>query len=119
MDDRWSAFVVFLFADPHLLEGGQRSQDGTADPDRIFTFRRRDDLDFHRRRSQGRDFFLHTIGDTGVHGRTAGQDGIGVQIFTDIDIAFHDRIVRSFVDTARFHTQERGLEQSFRVLTWF
>jgi hypothetical protein len=23
MDDRWAGFVVFLFADPHLLEGGQ------------------------------------------------------------------------------------------------
>jgi len=27
VDDRWSGFVVFLFADPHLLEGGERSQD--------------------------------------------------------------------------------------------
>jgi len=32
VDNAWAGFVVFLFGDPHLLEGGQRSQDGTTDP---------------------------------------------------------------------------------------
>jgi len=27
VDNGWTRFVVFLFADPHLLEGGERSQD--------------------------------------------------------------------------------------------
>lgn len=93
MDDGWSAFVVFLFADPHLLEGGQGGQDGATDPDRILTLRGRDDFDFHGRRGQGGDFLLHTIGDTGVHGGASGQDGVGVQVFTNIDIALHDRVV--------------------------
>ena len=33
MDDSWAGLVIFLFRDPHLLEGGEGSQDGTADPD--------------------------------------------------------------------------------------
>jgi len=33
MDDGWAGLVVFLLADPHLLEGGERGQDGATDPD--------------------------------------------------------------------------------------
>lgn len=39
-----TSFVVFLFADPHLLEGRQRRQDGAADPDRVLAFWRGNDL---------------------------------------------------------------------------
>lgn len=28
----WAGLVVLLLGDPHLLEGGQRGQDGAADP---------------------------------------------------------------------------------------
>ena len=27
VDDGWAGFIVFLLGDPHLLEGGERSQD--------------------------------------------------------------------------------------------
>lgn len=47
--DRRAGFVVLLLRDPHLLEGGQRGQDGATDPDGVFTFWRRDNFDFHRR----------------------------------------------------------------------
>ena len=33
VDDRGTALVVLLLGDPHLLEGGERGQDGAADPD--------------------------------------------------------------------------------------
>lgn len=36
VDDGRTGLVVLLLADPHLLEGGQRSQDGTTDPDGVF-----------------------------------------------------------------------------------
>jgi len=67
MNDGWSAFVVFLFADPHLLEGGQRSQNGTTDPDGVFAFWRCDDFDFHAARCQMSDFFLHAISNAREH----------------------------------------------------
>jgi len=71
-------FIIFLFGDPHGLESRERSQDGTTNPDGIFTFRRGDDLDFHGGRGQSRDFFLHTFGNTFEHGGTTGQDGVAV-----------------------------------------
>ena len=109
----WAGFVVLLFRDPHLLEGGQRGQDGTTDPDRIFALGGRDDLDLHGGRGQRRDFLLHTVGDAGVHGGATRQHGVGVQILTDVDVAFHDRVVGGLVDSARFHSQEGRLEQGF------
>ena len=106
MNDARAGFVVLLLGDPHLLEGGQRGQDGTTDPDGVFALRGSDDLDLDGGWGQGGDFLLHTISNTGVHGGSAGEDSVGVQILTDVDVALHDRVVDGLVDTARFHTQE-------------
>ena len=40
-----SRFVVLLFGDPHLLEGGEGGQDGATDPDGVFPLRGSNDLD--------------------------------------------------------------------------
>ncbi|KAK0072657.1 hypothetical protein PV325_011029, partial [Microctonus aethiopoides] len=45
VDDAWAGFVVFLLGDPHLLEGGQGSKNGTTDPYGVFPFRWSNDLD--------------------------------------------------------------------------
>lgn len=113
VDDSRAGFVVFLFGDPHLLESGKGSEDGTSDPYGVFPFWRSDDFDFDGRRSEGGDFLLHSVGNTGVHGGASGKDSVGVQVLPDVDIAFHDRVVDGFVDTARFHTQEGRLEKGF------
>ena len=44
VDDRWAGLVVLLLGDPHLLEGGQRGQDGAADPHGVLALGRGDDL---------------------------------------------------------------------------
>merc|ERR1719487_3206977 len=40
--------VVLLLGDPHLLEGGERREDGAADPHAVLALGRRDDLHLHR-----------------------------------------------------------------------
>ena len=45
VDDGGAGLVVLLLADPHLLEGGQRGQDGAANPHRVLALRGRDDLE--------------------------------------------------------------------------
>jgi len=102
-----------LFTDPHLLEGRQGGEDGTTNPDRVFPFWWGDDLDFHGGWGQVTDFLLHPIGDSWVHGGTSRQDGVGVQVFSDIDVALHDGVVGGFVNTGGFHTEEAWLEQGF------
>jgi len=105
VDDGRSGLVVLLLGDPHLLEGRQGSQDGSTDPDGVFAFRWGDDFDLHGGWGQGSDLLLHAVGDAGVHGGASGEDGVGVEILTDVDVAFHDRVVGRLVDTARFHSQ--------------
>ena len=111
VDDGWTRFVVLLLGDPHLLEGGERGQDGAADPYRVFPLWRSDDLDLHCGRSQCDDLLLHSVGDAGEHGGASGQDGVGVQVLTDVHVALHDRVIGRLVDASRLHAQEAGLEQ--------
>ena len=42
--------------------------------------------------------------------RTSREDGVGVEILTDINVALHDGVEGSLVDTNDLHTQERRLE---------
>ena len=44
VDDGGSSLIVLLLADPHLLEGGQRGEDGAADPHGVLPLRGGDDL---------------------------------------------------------------------------
>merc|ERR1719354_385692 len=112
VDNAGARLVIFLLGDPHLLEGGERSQDGSSDPDGVFPLGRSDDLDLHGWGSKSGDLLLHPVSNTGEHGGTSGKDGVSVQILPDVNIALHDGVVAGLVDTGRFHTDERGLEES-------
>jgi hypothetical protein len=113
VDNGWSGFIVFLLGDPHSLEGGERSKDGTTNPDRVFTFWWGDDLDLHGGWGKSSDFLLHAVSNTWVHGGTAGKYVVSVQVLSDINIALHDGVVSGFMDTSGFHTNEGWLEESF------
>jgi hypothetical protein len=115
VNDRRAGLVVLLLADPHLLECRQGSQDGATDPDGVLPLGRGNDLDLHRGRSEGSDLLLHAVSDAWEHCGATRQDGVGIQIFTDIDVALHDRVVRRLVQAARFHTEERWLEHGLRA----
>ncbi|GMR50477.1 hypothetical protein PMAYCL1PPCAC_20672, partial [Pristionchus mayeri] len=112
VDDGGAGLVVLGLGDPHLLEGGERSEDGASDPDGVLALGRSDDLDLHGAGGEGGDLLLHSVGDSGVHGRSSGEDGVGVQVLTDVDVALHDGVVGGLVDSGGLHTQERGLEES-------
>merc|ERR1712158_125053 len=111
VDDGWAAFIVFLLGDPHLLEGRQGRQDGSSDPDGVFPFWGSNDLDLNGGWGKSGDFLLHTVSNTGVHGGASGHDGVSVQVLPDVNIALHDGVVGGLVDSAGFHSQERGLEE--------
>lgn len=56
-------------------------------------------LDFHGWWGQSGDLFLHAVSNAGVHGGAAGQNSVGVQIFTDVHVALHDAVVGRLMDT--------------------
>ena len=111
MDNGWAALVVLLLGDPHLLEGGKGRQDGTSDPDGVFPLWGSNDLDLNGGWSQGSDFLLHTISNTGVHGGASGHDGVSVQVLSDVNVALHDGVVGGLMDSTGFHSQEGRLEE--------
>ena len=114
VNDAGSALVVLLLCYPHRSEGGERSEDGTSDPDRVLPLRRSDHFNLHGGGSKSGDLLLHPISDTGVHGGSSREDTVSVQIFPDVDIAPHDGVEGLLVDSRYLHTQEGGLEESFR-----
>merc|ERR1711931_57387 len=114
VNDGGTCFIVFLLCDPHLMEGGQRGQNGSSDPDGVFPLWWCDDLDLHGGRGEGGDLLLHTVGNTSVHGCATGENGVGVKVVTDVNVTLHDRVVCRLVDSARLHANECRLEESFR-----
>ena len=106
MNNSRARLVIFSLGDPHGLKGGQRGQDGATDPDGVLSFWWRDDLDLHGAGRQGGDLLLHTVGNTWVHSGTTGQDIVGIQVLSDINVALHDRRVDGFVNTLNFQSQK-------------
>merc|ERR1712028_124210 len=106
VDDGWAGFVVFGLGDPHLLEGGEGREDGSANPDGVLSLWWGNDLDLHGGRGKGSDFLLHTVGDAWEHGGAAGEDGVGVEVLTDVDVALHDGVVGALVDAGLLHAEE-------------
>ncbi len=41
---------------------------------------------------------------TWIHSTPAGQYDVGVQIFSDVYVTFHDTVVRQLVNTNTFHS---------------
>merc|ERR1712177_123989 len=112
VDNGGAALVVLLLGDPHLLEGGEGSQDGASDPDGVLPLGGSDDLDLDGGGSKGGDLLLHPVSNTGVHGGASGHDGVGVQVLPDVNIALHDGVVGGLVDATSLHSEEGRLEES-------
>ena len=106
MDNSGAGLVVLLLGDPHLLEGGEGGQDGATDPDRVLPLWGCDNLDLDGGWSQGSDLLLHPVSNTRIHGGASGEDSVGIQVLPDVNIALHDGVVDSFMNTARFHSEE-------------
>jgi len=86
VDNRWSRLIVLLLGDPHLLEGRERSQDRSSDPDRVFSLRGSNDLNLHCGWGEGSQFLLHAISDTREHGGSSRKDDVSVEILSDINL---------------------------------
>merc|ERR1712109_442729 len=112
VDNGWAALVVLLLGDPHLLEGGEGSQDGASDPDRVLPLWWSNNLDLHGGGSERRDLLLHPVSNAWVHCGASRQHSVGVQVLPDVHVALHDRVVGGLMDTTRLHAQEAGLEES-------
>jgi hypothetical protein len=115
VDNGRTRFIVFFLGDPHGLESGKGSKDGSANPYRVFSLWGSDNLDLHGGRGKVDDLLLHTVGNTWEHGCSSRKDDVSVEVLSDIDVAFHDGVVSALVDTSSFTSEERRLEEGFRA----
>lgn len=71
-------------------------------------------LDLHGAGGQGSDLLLHTVSNTRVHRGTAGKHIVGVQVLTDVNVALHDAVVGSLMNTSGLHTCA-GIQRSILI----
>jgi len=115
VDDGWSRLIVFLLGDPHLLEGGEGSKNGSSNPDGVLSLWWSDDLDSHGGRSESSQLLLHSVSDSREHGGSSRKDDVSVKILSDVDVALHDGVEGGLVDSSRLHSEEGRLEESLRA----
>merc|ERR1711921_43080 len=115
MNNGWAALIVLLLGDPHLLEGGEGSKDGSSDPDGVLPLWWSNDLDLDGGGSKSGDLLLHSVSNTRVHGGASGHNSVGIQVLTDVNIALHDGVVGGLMDATGFHSKEGWLEESLRA----
>ena len=96
--DGRSGLVVLGLGDPHLLESGQRGENGTSDPYGVFSFWWGNNLNLHCGWRKGGELFGHSLCDAREHSRAARHDNVGVQVFTNINVALHDGLESAVVD---------------------
>merc|ERR1712121_208035 len=115
VDNGWATLIILLLGDPHLLEGGKGSKDGSSDPDRVLPLWWSNDLDLDGGWSKSSDLLLHTVSNTWVHGGASRHASVGIQVLTDVNIALHDGVVGGLMDAPGFHSKEGRLEESLRA----
>jgi len=93
MDDSRSGFVILLLGAPKVLECAERSQNRSPNPDGVLALGRCNNLDFDAGRRESSKFLGHAVSNTGEHRGTTGQDDIAVELATDIQITFGDRVI--------------------------
>ena len=111
--DGWTRLVILSLWDPHLLEGGQRGENGSSNPYGVFSFWWRDNLDLHRGWCEGSELFGHSLSDAGEHSRAARHNDVGVEVSSDVDVALHDGLESAVMDAWRFLADEGWLEEHF------
>ena len=111
MHDGRSTLVVLGLADPHLLEGGETGKDTSSDPHTVLPLGGGDDLDLHGGGSEGADLLGHALSDSRVHGGSAREHDVGIEILADVNITLHDGLESAIMDTTGLLSNETGLEE--------
>lgn len=98
MDHIGSHLLILSLGNPHRLESRQRCQDGPTDPHQELPFRRGNHPNLHSTGSQSDHLLGQPFGDAWEHSTTARHHDISVEVFSDVNIAFHDGLVGDLVE---------------------
>ena len=112
--NKWRSILhILIFWYPHGLKRSHRPQNRPSDPSQILPFRWPDDIDLSAWWDQGTQFFHESFRDSGEHGRATTENYIVIEIFPDIQVAFHDRLVNHFMQGRHLDIVVLRLEHDF------
>lgn len=116
MDDGLTLFVEIFPGDPHWLELLHLGKDRATEPRRVLTIGGRLYRRAHRRSCQRLDFLGHACVDALKHSATAGQHDVSEQVFADVLVTLHNRVVSMFVDAVLTQVRHQsGREKKLRA----
>lgn len=115
VDNAVASFLIFCLGDPHGLEGGQGRKDGASDPDKELSLERSKHLNLHCGGGEGSHFLAESFGNSGEESGSTAHNNVGIEIFTDVDITFHDGLVGDLVEAGHLLADLNGLEESLRT----
>jgi len=109
-------FFVISHSHPARSVGGERGEDGTTGPDGVVSVRRSDDLDLRLGINSAENVLLKSLRKTRVQSRTTGEDDVGVEILSDVEIASLDGLdcEAAHAESLATFNDFRGLEQGLR-----
>lgn len=106
MHDVLSLLVVLFFGDPNGLELRHLREDRAAKPAGMLAVCGGLHLRLHWRRSQRLDFLRHSRLDSLEHRAAPRKHYVPEQVFLDVRVTFHYRVVCKFVDPVfAFHVR--------------
>merc|ERR1711977_341692 len=111
--DAGASILELILGDPHGLEGGQRRQNGPANPHGVLALRGCHNLDLHARWCQSLDLLVETVLDARVHGGASRQHDVVVQVLANINVALHDGVVSGGVHSLSLLADQGWAEQHF------
>ena len=88
--NRGTVLVVVLLGDPHAREGRQRGQGGTTFTGSESSVGAGDELGGDRLGSAAFDLLEESLANALEHGVSTGQDDVGVEVSSDINVALLD-----------------------------
>lgn len=115
MDNAGTSLLILGLGDPHGLESGKRTENGSSNPDKELTLSRSHDLDLHGGGSESSDLLAETLRNAWVHSCSTAHHDVVVKILADVHVALQNRLVGDLVETGHFLTNQHGLEESLRA----
>lgn len=104
--------VILTLRDPHLLEGRQGRQNGSANPNAVLPLGWCDYLNPHGGRGQSTELFGHPFTDSRHHRRATGKHHVGIELLANVDITLHDGLEGGIMNAHRFLSHQTRLEQN-------
>ena len=110
MNNTGSMLRKLRFRYPHSSKCTQTTQNTATNPSQIFPLSRPNNINFSPSRYQRLKLFPQSFRSSCKHSSTSTQYNICVQIFSNIKITFHNRLIYHFLECWHLETVWCGIE---------